>query len=97
MELVKYNLVADNGLIEQFNKEYPNDFISDNGEGIGFKLWNESEDQLREFSKKFPGEIFELNGEGEYGKEWKEFYKNGKKQDCEVVVCFEDFDENKLK
>lgn len=59
--------------------------------------WYSHHKQMLEFSKKFPSHLFILNGEGEEtGDIWRNYYKNGKCQQCKAQIIIDEFDEGKL-
>ena len=63
----------------------------------GAKWYNSDKDML-EVSKLHPTVLFTLYGEGEEnGDLWITYYKNGKKQHCEAIITYDEFDEEKLK
>lgn len=68
-----------------------------NGESIEEAKWYSHEEDMLELSLKYPEVVFLLHGEGEEnGDLWNMYFKNGKKQNCNAVVVYEEFDESKL-
>lgn len=60
--------------------------------------WYDHNEDMLEMSKAFPDVVFELEGDGEEsGDIWKTYYKNGKSQECPVIMTFDEYDPNKLK
>lgn len=93
---------------EDSDKFYPfadefSDYLRDDSL-IGFELgfsdmvkWYEHDEDMRELSKRFPETVFCLHGEGEEsGDLWRTYYKNGKAQECNAKIVYDDYDENKL-
>ena len=59
--------------------------------------WYNSRKDMMEFSKLFPNVVFELEELGESNEDmWKTYFKNGKYQECQAIITYEDYDPNKL-
>lgn len=72
--------------------------LDENGSSNESTKWYEHEEHMISFSKKYPNHTFELSGEGEEsGDLWKQYYKNGKMQNCNAEITYPKFDETKLK
>lgn len=66
-------------------------------EGCDSVKWYDHEEQMRKVSTEIKDVLFLLDGEGEEsGDVWKEYYLNGKMQDCKAELIFPKFDEKKL-
>ena len=60
--------------------------------------WYTQDENMLQLSKMYPDVIFELTGNGEEKEDiWRTYYKNGKKQEVNVQIVFESYDESKLK
>ena len=60
--------------------------------------WYEHDDTMRTVSAKYPDLIFALSGSGEEdGDLWRNYYKNGKVQECPAKIEYDPYDENKLR
>jgi hypothetical protein len=59
--------------------------------------WYEHDDELKEFSKNYPNWLFTLEGKGEEaGDLWKKYFVNGKMQEAQAKIIFDEFDPAKL-
>jgi hypothetical protein len=55
------------------------------------------EEEMREISGRFPSVVFLLEGDGEESPDtWKKYFKNGKMQECQAIITFDEYDEDKL-
>lgn len=73
----------------QYNEGY--DLFDDN------HSWYNWDEDMKEYSLRYPNLIFLLEGIGEAWDDiWKCYFKNGKMQQCDVIMSFDDFDESKL-
>lgn len=73
-------------------------FFEGSGDTAEECKWYEHDEDMRRFSKKYPNVLFILEGEGEEsGDIWKKYYKDGKCQEVQAKLVFEEYDENKLK
>lgn len=58
--------------------------------------WDHDTDMIN-ISKMYPDAVFRLEGKGEENSDmWVNYYKNGKVQECQARIVFDDFDESKL-
>lgn len=72
--------------------------LNDLGNSEGSSRWYEHEEDLREFSKQYPDVLFKLKGEGEeQGDSWFKYFKNGKMQECNAKITYDEFNEGKLR
>jgi hypothetical protein len=63
----------------------------------GSMKWYDHDDDMLAISELFPDVVFKLEGEAEEsGDLWIKYYKNGKKQTCNAVITFDEFNETKL-
>lgn len=70
--------------------------FDENGNSKDSETWYTSDEDLQEFSKSYPDKVFLLEGEPENGDIWKLYVKNNKKQYCEAIITFDEYDETKL-
>ena len=60
--------------------------------------WYDSHEDMLELSKEFPEYVFQLDGNGEGNDDvWRQYYKDGKSQNANARVIYDDFDESRLK
>lgn len=59
--------------------------------------WYDWSKHMKELSKRYPNHMFQLDGFGEEGGDiWRVYFKNGKHQDANAEVRYDDFDERLL-
>jgi hypothetical protein len=76
---------------------YPFTFEDEYFDGDGECKWYNHDEDMAVLSKEFPTIVFKLSGDGEEADDiWTKYYKNGKKQEANIVITLEPFDENKL-
>ena len=97
--LTKYNLTADNALIEDYRMENDNAMTAfDNlGQSRAELSWYNWREELQEFSKKHPDNLFLLSGSGENDSNlWQCYVMNGKSQLVPAITTYAEFDPNQL-
>lgn len=95
-EIIKLKTLIDEYIKSHEAIEYAVGLIDTEWECDSCKWYDHHEDMV-EMSKAFPNVVFELEGDGEEsGDIWKTYYKNGKSQDCPVIMTFDEYDPNKL-
>jgi hypothetical protein len=89
---------GNNDLISEFVRENSGYVLNINGKSLGECRWYGHERDLKEFSTRHPKAVFELKGVGGDNLDiWIKYFQNGKCQNCEARITFDDFDKTKLK
>ena len=77
--------------------EWAHDAIDGDG-NCAMETSGEPDDELREFSQKHHDLVFEIQYTGDESEDFGYIYfKNGKMQQCEAKITFDEYDESKLK
>jgi hypothetical protein len=93
-------LEGDPGLIQQFREECDNAEYALQSDGYCNESckWYDSDDDMRAFSLKHPEALFQLDGDGESSDDkWRQYWRNGKVQDIQAQIVYDEFDETKMK
>jgi len=90
-------IISGNDNVTDYEKEIGE--ISEYGDSVFEESikWHDCIKDMLEYSKKHPKTLFCITGEGEEsGDLWKHYYLNGKMQNCEAKIVYDEFDETKL-
>jgi hypothetical protein len=85
------NIVERLRSISGYDWDYCGDKIYD------FCKWYEHEHDMNLLSKEFPDIVFTVTGDGEESDDlWREYWKNGKVQNANRHIVYDEYNEDKL-
>jgi hypothetical protein len=85
--------------VEAFRKAFSHTtgYVLDDDFRVLYAKWVAHHKDMRALSAQYPDWSFTVDGVGEDGGDiWRIYYKNGKSQDANARLVFDDFDEGKL-
>ena len=91
---------GDHNLISQLREENEDAAyaLDEEGNFANNCKWYESDSDMKAFSEKHPKALFLLEGDGEDSPDyWRQYWKNGKCQNVQGEIVYEEFDETKMK
>lgn len=89
-------LSSNDPIVEEFYSEELDIDPFEAGRWTEEMRWYNFDEELKSFSQYYPTVLFTLDIEDQYGDRYRNYYFNGKVQNSEGRLVFDEFDENEL-